>query len=88
MARAATRQERRVLGRNVRRLRKEHGWSQERLAAEAGEIRQALISQMETGQANPTFDTLEYVAAALGVRVYDLLRPDLRQARPPRIRAD
>jgi transcriptional regulator with XRE-family HTH domain len=83
MARAA-RQERRVLGRNVRRLRKKRGWSQEHLAAEAGELRQALISQIETGRANPTFDTLEYVAAALGVRVYDLLKPVKGQARRPR----
>lgn len=72
-----------MLGRNVRRLRNKRGWSQERLAAEAGEIRQALISEIETGRANPTFDTLEYVAAALGVRVYDLLKPGRR---PPPLR--
>jgi transcriptional regulator with XRE-family HTH domain len=68
------RPERLVLGRNVRRLRNKKKWSQERLGAEASGLRQAAVSEIETGDANPTLDTLEHLAAALGVRVVDLFR--------------
>jgi transcriptional regulator with XRE-family HTH domain len=72
------RPDRQALAHNVRRLRLGRGWSQEELAAFAGELRQAVISQIETATANPTFDTLEHIAAALGVRVFDLLKPRRR----------
>ena len=76
------RSDRAALARNVKRLRIGRGWSQEQLAAAAGELRQAVISEIETGKANPTMATLEHIAAALGVRVYDLFRP--QQARSVR----
>lgn len=69
------RPDRAALAYNVKRLRVRRGWSQEELAAIAGEMRQAVISQIETGRANPTMVTLEQIAAALEVRVYDLLKP-------------
>jgi transcriptional regulator with XRE-family HTH domain len=59
--------------RNVRRLRLAKGWSQEQLAIEAGDLRQALISDLENGRGNQRLGTLEKVAAALGVKVADLL---------------
>jgi transcriptional regulator with XRE-family HTH domain len=59
----------------VRRSRDLRGWSQERLAAEAGELRQSLISDIERGKANPTLITLESIAGALGVTVRDLFKP-------------
>lgn len=71
----SARPDRAALAHNVRRLRFGRGWSQEELAAFAGERRQAMISEIETATANPTLDTLEHIATALGVRVYDLLRP-------------
>lgn len=56
----------RALGSNVRRLRKERGWTQDELAAEA-EVEQAAISLIENARANPTLLMLEDIARALGV---------------------
>jgi transcriptional regulator with XRE-family HTH domain len=62
---------RRVLARNVRRLREAKGLSQGALAADAG-IYQELVSRIENGAANPELDTLGKIAAALGVQPRDL----------------
>jgi len=70
-----TRLDRADLARNLKRLRDKRGWSQEELAGEAGDLRQAAVSEIETGRANPTLDTLERLATALGVRVRDLFKP-------------
>ena len=75
MATGTTRPERETLARNVARLRNARGWSQERLGDAAGELRQATISDIETQVANPTLDTLERIASALGCRVRDLFKP-------------
>jgi len=84
MARGTTgRPNRAALAHNVRRLRRMRDWSQERLAAEAGDLRQGLISDIERAKANPTLTTLESVAGALGVTVRDLFKP-LRPSRPSR----
>lgn len=55
----------RILARNLRRLRLARTLSQDDLAAEAG-LRQALISAIEVGTANPTLDSLDRLASALG----------------------
>lgn len=55
----------RILARNLRRLRLERALSQDDLAAEAG-LRQALISAIEVGTANPTLESLDRLASALG----------------------
>jgi transcriptional regulator with XRE-family HTH domain len=60
-----------VLARNVRRLRLERGFSQEELAAEAS-TRQALVSEIEAGDANPTLDSLARLAQALQVDLAEL----------------
>ncbi|MFB9268036.1 helix-turn-helix domain-containing protein [Bradyrhizobium erythrophlei] len=80
----------RLLARNLRRLRLERAWSQDDLAAEA-KVRQALVSAMEVATANPTLGSLEKVATALRVEVADLLAVPavkragavLRAQRPP-----
>ena len=54
----------RVLARNLRRLRLERALSQDDLATEAG-LRQALISAIEVGTANPTLESLDRLASAL-----------------------
>jgi transcriptional regulator with XRE-family HTH domain len=61
-----------ALARNVRRLRKEKGWTQDVLAAKI-HVEQTAVSLIENGRANPTLQTLEAVAASLGVRLVDLL---------------
>jgi transcriptional regulator with XRE-family HTH domain len=54
------------LARNVRRLRKERGWTQEELAGECG-IEQQAVSLIESGRANPTILTVESLANAFNM---------------------
>ena len=62
----------RLLARNLRRLRQENAWSQHDLADEPN-VRQALVSSIEVAKANPTIESLDRIAAAFGVDVADLL---------------
>jgi transcriptional regulator with XRE-family HTH domain len=66
MAREERNSPKNVLARNVRRLRLERELSQEDLAADSS-TRQALISAIEAGTANPTLDLLTRIAQALSV---------------------
>jgi transcriptional regulator with XRE-family HTH domain len=70
-----------ALAANVRRLRKERGWSQTDLAAET-RVEQAAISLIENGRANPTLLMLESIAKALGVAFMELFAAAPRQRRP------
>lgn len=63
---------RRILARNLRRLRLAKGMTQEELADAAG-LRQALISELESGKVDVRLDTLQRLASALGTRPADLL---------------
>src|ERR1700754_3385416 len=54
------------LGRSVRELREGRGWSQTRLAKEAG-MTQSAVARFEAGGTVPTLAVLERLAAALGV---------------------
>jgi transcriptional regulator with XRE-family HTH domain len=66
---------------NVRRLRKERGWTQDDLAAET-KVEQAAISLIENGRANPTLLMLETIARALDVAFVELFAAPPRQRRP------
>ena len=57
---------------NMKRLRKERGWSQEALAAEAG-LDRTYISGIERKVKNPTVTVVDRVAVALKCSVGDLL---------------
>lgn len=57
---------------NLKRLRKERGWSQETLADEAG-LDRTYISGIERKVKNPTITVVERVAAALGCGLGALL---------------
>lgn len=63
---------RKQVGRNVRRLREEKGWSQEQLAHEAG-LHRTYISGIERGVRNPTVVIIARVAKQLGVVPSSLL---------------
>jgi transcriptional regulator with XRE-family HTH domain len=65
---------RKLVGRNVRRIRKKKGLTQEQLAEISG-FSQQYISGLEQGQRNPTVVTLYELASALGVSHLDLVRP-------------
>jgi len=64
---------RRQVGRNLKRIRKERGWSQEELAFESG-LHRTYISGIERGARNPTIDILARLAATLRVGVEELVR--------------
>ncbi|HWH22815.1 MAG TPA: helix-turn-helix transcriptional regulator [Allosphingosinicella sp.] len=57
---------RKRLGKNVRRLRLEKGWSQEEYAFEAG-IHRTYVSDIERGARNPTATVIEKLAKPLGI---------------------
>ena len=63
---------RKRLGSNLRRLREEKGWSQERFADEA-DIHRTYVSDIERGARNPTIMIVEKLARPLGVPAAVLL---------------
>lgn len=56
----------------IARLRKQRGWSQEKLADKA-KLDPKSIVQIEKAKRNPTLQTLQKVAAALDISVSKLL---------------
>lgn len=70
---------RRMVGRNVRRLRSAAGLSQAELAERMG-VDRAYVSGLELGQRNPTIVTLWHVAEALGAK----LKPLFEEEKSPR----
>jgi transcriptional regulator with XRE-family HTH domain len=71
MARGDMQAGRRLLARNLRRLRLARELTQDELADEAG-LRQALISELESGKIDVRFDTLQRIAGALNARMAEL----------------
>jgi len=55
-----------IVGANIRRLRKERGLSQEALAGEAG-LAMRHLGRIERGEGNPTVAILGKLAEVLGV---------------------
>jgi transcriptional regulator with XRE-family HTH domain len=66
------------VGQNLKRLRRETGWSQEEFAFECG-IHRTYISGLERGVRNPTITVLDKVAKALKVSPAVLLEDLPRQ---------
>nr|PZN17650.1 MAG: XRE family transcriptional regulator [Chloroflexota bacterium] len=56
----------------IKRLRLEKGWSQKRLAEEAG-LSQSFIHSVETGEKSPTIRSIRKIAKALGVPVEKII---------------
>jgi transcriptional regulator with XRE-family HTH domain len=71
---------RRLVGRNVLRVRKNKAMTQERLAEISG-FSQQYISGLEKGQRNPTVVTVYELSVALGVNYIELLKPDVQAKR-------
>ncbi|KJV38663.1 helix-turn-helix domain-containing protein [Brevundimonas sp. KM4] len=55
-----------IVGANIKRLRKERGLSQEALAGEAG-LAMRHIGRIERGEGNPTVSMMDKIATVLGV---------------------
>jgi transcriptional regulator with XRE-family HTH domain len=65
---------RKLVGRNVKRIRQEKGLTQEQLAEISG-FSQQYISGLEQGRRNPTIVSIYELATALGVSHMELVRP-------------
>ncbi len=65
--------ERVLLGRRIRSLRKARGWTQEKLGMESG-ISYKFIGEIERGLQNPSFETLVKLANAIQVALPELFR--------------
>jgi transcriptional regulator with XRE-family HTH domain len=57
----------------LKRTRTRKKWSQEALAQEA-HLSTSMLSMLERSKREPSFSTIEQLAAALGVRPLDLLK--------------
>ena len=64
-----------IVGANIRRLRKERGLSQESLAGEA-ELAMRHLGRIERGEGNPTVAILSRLARVLGVHPTAFYRED------------
>lgn len=62
-----------ALGAAIRELRAKRGATQEEVAQGAG-ITVAHLSKIERGLTNPTWGTVEAIAAALGVSIVDVAK--------------
>jgi transcriptional regulator with XRE-family HTH domain len=65
---------RKLVGKNVRRVRTKKGLTQEQFADRSG-FSQQYISDLERGLRNPTVVTLFELAQALGIAPVQLLKP-------------
>jgi len=63
-----------IISKNIRGIRKEKGISQDRLSKEA-DLALNTVVKIETGESpNPTVETLQKIAKALGVSISDLFK--------------
>ena len=61
-----------VFAANVRKLRQEHGLSQERLA-ELSDLHRTYVGSVERGERNISIDNMEKLAIALRAKLRDLV---------------
>lgn len=66
---------RKLVGRNLARLRREKGLTQEELEVRSG-LSQQYLSSLERRRRNPTVITLYEIAQALDVSHVELVKPD------------
>lgn len=71
------------IGPRIQDIRKQKGFTLEQLASSSG-VSRSMLSQIERGQANPTFATLWGLTQALGMEISDLTG-DVTEVRHPKI---
>jgi transcriptional regulator with XRE-family HTH domain len=76
---------RKLVGRNVKRIRQEKGLTQEQFAEVSG-FSQQYISSLEQGRRNPTVVTIYELATALGVSHIELVGPN-KDGQAPMLRS-
>jgi transcriptional regulator with XRE-family HTH domain len=62
-----------LLGRRIREIRTAKGLTQEKLGSKA-DVSYKFVGEIERGLQNPSFDTLEKIAGALDVELFELFR--------------
>lgn len=62
-----------LLGRRIRALRNQKGWTQQELGEKA-DLNYKFLGEIERGQQNPSFGILTKIATALGVDLPELFR--------------
>lgn len=72
------------VGDNIRRIRKEKGWTQTKLAKVLN-VSQQMIGQFENNKNPPKLETVEKIASALGVTPFDLMGFDYWDQKNPNI---
>lgn len=87
MEKTMLKQLQKALGANVKRLRKEQGYSQESFADESG-LSQAYLSRVERGVANPQLDRLQKIALCLGISIAELFQFDTADTVPKELEAE
>ena len=65
---------RELVGRNMKRIRVSKGVSQEQLAFDAS-VDRSYLGGIERCDENPSVDTLDKIAAVLGIALADLFQP-------------
>src|SRR5690242_1421065 len=73
------------LGRRVREAREQRGMARKALSREA-DVSERYLAQLEAGEGNASIVLLRRVAAALGLRIVDLLDPGTDRAEQRLIR--
>jgi len=68
----------RLLADNMRRLRAQRNWSQEKLAEECS-LHRTYIGAVERLERNPSLASIAKIARAFGVQVWELLYPLARK---------
>lgn len=66
---------RQLLADSMRRLRAEHGWTQEELAHRSG-LDRSFLAHVERCARNVSLDVIERIAAAFELPIADLFRED------------
>jgi transcriptional regulator with XRE-family HTH domain len=61
------------LGKNIQRIRKERGMSQQRLALEA-DVERSVLQRIEYGEGGPTLDILIAIQIALETTIEELFK--------------
>lgn len=70
-------EQKKIIGGNIRRYRDFKGWNQEKLGGQVG-VRKATMSRIETGVENVSLDTLLKIVDALGVGIEEICLKDLK----------
>lgn len=65
------------LGKRIRKIRKEKGFSQEELADKA-KVHRTYMGKIERGESNPPIYTIFKISKALSVHIFDLFKPPLK----------